>query len=272
MSIRMMNQKYIKDHDLVTVHRVQEEKRSRYDSYFLKRMFWLSMFATLSLISSLQATFFAPKTEDEFYNILDKHELAIVHFNPHDQVESDNNVADEDLAGADNKKVAIDPELEEKVERLKDSFVSVGNKDRYVKARVAFIGVNTNKLPYLAQDFGVSPDEIATFILFKGGRVYKKQGKHIKRVGYLNKSELKDFVERYFGPFIDDILRKQKQQQQARATTRYVYTQPNSYYVDDAYDYYPSYYDYGYSPYYWGPGFGLGFGLGGFGFGIGGGW
>lgn len=266
----------------------------------------------------VKADFLVAQNDKEFYRYLERYTLAIVHFNPFIE------------------ELNIKP-----IQKVKEAFTRLGLKERYEEADVAFIGVNLHRIPELATDFdlklsylgtsankpndigddalvldaiekelnGLKDEEKGVFILFKDGKPLKEQGEVVKRVGFIEKSEIKDFVENYFGKQIDETLKKLTEQNQLRkrvriaqpqpkTVTRYItYEQPTA-----EYEYYPandyevSYPNYYYSPYpryshryrrgyypwnsyYRSPGFGFGVGFGrrwggsfSNGFGIGFGW
>lgn len=239
---------------------------------------------------SVQAKLYTPEFERNFYNQLDRHDMAIVHFNPF--------VEDEGSADLD---------------RMKDAFFSLSKSDRYRDSDVGFIGVNLQKLPQLAQDYGIETSDGAlleedsvpaakkqkiddkaedvtkiasnvvsesTLILFKDGKPLKEGGKIVKRTGILTEGEIRNFIEHYFGEYIDRIIKEKRDAYTERervrvvtqpTTVRRVYRYPTTSYYSS--DYYPGYYS---RPYwggyygrpwgggYWGgPGVGIGFGFGG---------
>lgn len=240
-----------------------------------------SLLIICGLISStLSAKFYAPSTLKEFNDILARADLAVIHFNPYGL--GDVPVSDEDT-----------------LEEMKQDFIELAQEKRYLMANVAFIGVNTARIPVLAKEYNINPEAKATLVLFKDGNEYKEAK---RKVGYLTKGQMRAFVEKYFGDIIDKLIVRRPQPQQ-RVVTRYSaptsYSYPINYYDNDyyprvvtrynapiSYSYPVDYYDYDYYnpreryayPSYgygypgwggWGPGIGFGIGGDGFGFGIG---
>ena len=101
---------------------------------------FLSLFTLLVAFGCVQkseAKFYVPQSDEQFYREVSRHEMAVVHFNPYDEEEED----------------------EANLDRMKDAFFSLANSNRYKNADVAFIGVNLQNIPDLAEDFGIDvPD------------------------------------------------------------------------------------------------------------------
>lgn len=235
----------------------------------------------------LLAKLYVSDSDEQFFKQIARHNLAIVHFNTYPTDEQDI------------------PELN----RMKDAFFSLSKSDRYKQADLAFFGVNVVTVPELAHDYNIDvpdwdslednpdaikdlkPEQQAVVMLFKDGKPVEQDGKAVKRVGFMTKSELKDFIENYFGSALDarlEVVKAARQERiQARPATvvqrvpvattqRVYYDYDDDYYYRPSYRYYRPYYRGGYYPYrrWYGPGFGVGFGFGGRrgGFGIGFGW
>lgn len=207
---------------------------------------WISFFVASLCATTMQADFFAPRNADKLNDILDDFDLAVVLFNPFDSDESVERYSD--------------------IEQMKSDFIKLSNQDRYQKARVAFVTVNTAHDESLAKEFDLDREKVPAILIFKNGEVFKKDGNIVKRSGFLSGQSMKDFIETYLGKLINDASPQMQQkkiryvERPRRVVRRYV-SSPRYYYDDDyySYPYYGGYYGRG----YWGPGFGVGVGFGG---------
>jgi hypothetical protein len=210
----------------------------------------------LGICSTALPRFFAPTTVAAFDKILTNFDLAVIHFNPF-------GIGD------------VPEDEEEVVEDMKQDFLELSQENRY--RNVAFIGVNTARLPALAQRYNIDPAAKATVVLYKDGNEYKEAK---RKTGYLTKGQMRAYVEKYFGDIIDKLATRYPSERIVTRTyqpTTYRYSYPvYDYDYDDSYTYYyPRYryrpYFWGGYPYYggWGPGFGFNVGAGNYGFGIG---
>jgi len=271
----------------------------------IKKIFLVLLAGALFDGFAIQAKLYTPNFEKSFQNQIKRHDLAVVHFNP----------------------FATDEEDEPELDDMKEGFAELSQDKRYKNADIAFIGVNLNNIPDLALDYdievpdwaaieaaedaaeanGTEPDEIditqdqeSTLMLFKEGKPFTIKGKVVKHTGFMTEEEMEDFIEAYFGDFIDSILVQKRADTQQRAqvrqarpaaqrvSTRYavgqqpatrvyrtrVYRRPYGYYGRPYFGYWGRPWG-GYRRWGYGPRFGLGFGFGrgyrrgGFGFGFG---
>jgi len=187
----------------------------------------LLILALVSLIGSVsvQAKFYEPAFERSFDKQIKRHDLAVVHFNPY-------------------PKSFDEPALD----RMIAAFKSLAKRDRYRDADVAFIEVNLEAMPDLAddydiavpdwqsieesaeealqqdaaqpEDFNIEKSQQSTIMLFKEGKPFKEKGKVINRVGFMTKSEIEDFIAVYFASFIDSIIAEQKQEERELEQSR----------------------------------------------------
>lgn len=207
----------------------------------------LIMFMTVLLCATtMQADFFAPRNADKLNDILDDYDLAVVLFNPFDSDESVERYGD--------------------IEQMKSDFIKLSNQDRYQRARVAFVTINTAHDESLAKEFNLDRENVPAILIFKNGEVFKKDGNIVKRSGFLSGQSMKDFIETYLGKLINDVSPQIQQkiryvERPRRVVRRYV-SSPRYYYDD--YDYYSyPYYGGWYGRSYYRPGFGVGVGFGG---------
>lgn len=209
-----------------------------------------SMMALLGIIALMtsisEAKFYVPQFKDDFYTYIDRHKLAVVHFT-----------------------TVAEDEHNKELDEMKEAFLSLSKRDRYKKAGadLAFIGVNLNTIPALAEDFDISPEEKSVVILFKDGKEFKKA----RKTGFLTRTALKDLIETNFGSFIDSIINKKDQEERERDGHRIQTTYPQTERVVTrrVYTEYPSYYYYRRPRVSFGIGYGRPWGWGGWG---GGGW
>ncbi|MEX0940713.1 MAG: hypothetical protein WDZ41_05105 [Candidatus Babeliales bacterium] len=174
--------------------------------------------------------------------------MAIVHFNPYPEDD-----------------VSI-----EELNQMKDAFFALSQEGRYKKADIAFIGVNLQKIPDLADDLAndfkmttmsdfeateevkgeLEESEEPTIVLFKDGKPLKKDGEIVKRIGYLSETEIAALLDNDFGSYINATTQRNRDLKfqrrrirtlrPQRAVTRRVYRTSYSP-ASESYTYYPRY-------------------------------
>ncbi|MGE0206309.1 MAG: thioredoxin family protein [Candidatus Babeliales bacterium] len=225
----------------------------------MKRIFSMSILLLIGT-SSLFAKFYEPMSDAQFYKQIERHPFTVVFFVPY----------------------AESPADEKKLDMMDDAFERLSRRERYKKTDVAFIVIDLAELSGLVADFMLNI-KVPTMMLFKGGKVVKKaDGSILKQEGFLDKTEIQELIEEYFGQALNDRIRRMidiaktreqerqrlaqqeaqaQAQQQEQATTQVEYvTQPATTYTTYSYPRYRRYY---------GPRFGVGLGFGPF---WGGGW
>lgn len=139
------------------------------------------------------------------------------------------------------------------------AFSSVSKMPRYKDASIAFLRIDVDKkeVAALAGRYGV--DALPTSMLFVNGRpLATQQGVVVRRTGFLEKEDLIQLVERYYGKDINSILKElarlRQREREERAQSGW---SPYFYWG------YGGGYPYGYPYYYYqpGPSFGFSFGV-----------
>lgn len=108
----------------------------------MKKQYLSLLIMIMGMSSVMLAKFYVPEDDDKFYKYIARHRLAIVHFNPYPAQYED-----------------------KKIERMKDAFFFLSKKDRYKDADLAFVGVNLQQIPELADDFNIDVPPMKLFVL-----------------------------------------------------------------------------------------------------------
>lgn len=194
----------------------------------------------------------------------------------------DRMVLDNDLVVAYFYRLSQEESKAKTSERYKEvdhnmtNFRRAGRMQRYSNGGLIFIAVNVSRdnLNAVAEKYNLKAND--EFVLFRNGQVYSKPP-HL--TGLAKRSDIVQFIEKYFSDFIDEQLelqrqeareerKEQRERERERSSTRtttYVYERP--YYYDRSYyygrwPYYGGYYGYPYRGYYYGrPYFGFSFGI-----------
>lgn len=201
-------------------------------------------------VSVLQARVINIKTEERFMSVIKNNPLAVVYF-----------------YDVDTNEYLKRGKRYETINNNYKVLNSIAANNRYKQARIAFYGVNVGKeiAQRLKKRYNLTAKD--TFALFRNGKMYSDDF----LVGEVSRWDLEDFIEDYFGNFIDaKTIKKPARKTRQYTTTTYrrpvsytYYDTPNYYYPYNSYYYpYNSYY-YGYPYYYGRPSVGFGFSFGG---------
>jgi len=252
-------------------------------------------------VMSMHAGVYVPKTKSEFENIISQADLAVVHFINYDLIdqalayekegdEAKDETSDEaqilsEALAAEGCSVEL---LEDQLDEMKDAFKLASNSRRYQEAGVAFVGVDLRDIPAFIKEYELE-NILSLVMLFKDGEPFTSRGKLVETNACItSRLKFKQFIDEYFGDYIEDAIAKQESQRQVRVVTRprtvvqeRIVERPvyrTRYVGGYRYPYWRRRYWGGY-PYWrrrrwgWGPGFGIGFGRwgrrGGFGIGFG---
>ena len=156
-------------------------------------------------------------------------------------------------------------EYEKDFKKARRAFDSVSKMSRYKDASVAFLRVTLDKeeLERVADRYNIKElplhmKEFPTYMLFSDGRpLATQQGVAVQRRGFLEKSDITQLVERYYGKDINSVLKElarlRQREREERAQSGW---SPYFYWG------YGGGYPYGYPYYYYpsGPSFGVSFG------------
>lgn len=212
----------------------------------------LNIFIGLLVLSTqLGAKIYTPDSTAAFFDVINQHPYAVVHFINYAQVNDDKL-------------------KEQALTSMKTEFAQSSNESQHVLANIAFIGINSKVAPNVLSEVesrnGLKKDdnskEFSVVFLYNDGKpVVDSTGYLATLTDAFDQGDLGVFVQKYLGDYIGYQVQQAQAYQASQPTTVTRYVEQPVYYST------PTYYSDDY--YYRRPriGFGLGLGWGGYGWG-----
>ena len=171
----------------------------------MNKKIWLV--AILLAAHNVQARYVSVKNEQQFFEETNKYEFVIACFLPDAHIGQ-----------------KIDKQLNKDIKLLQDTVRSISETGAYkkiLKQDVGFVVIDTSKdaVEPLIKKYKVSRDDaLPQFLLFQNGKVLDSMpGQLAKLVGFVEKADLLEFIDDYFGKDFDEIIdQKAKEDAQNR--------------------------------------------------------
>ncbi|MGE0010290.1 MAG: hypothetical protein AB7F19_07205 [Candidatus Babeliales bacterium] len=215
----------------------------------MKRL--LILIGALIISAQTGAIVYTPQSQNAFNNLLEQNPYAVVHFINYD-------------------KVADDKLTELALSEMKDAFGKAAMDPQYLRANIAFIGINSRIVPNLISDIeaknslkkGDSASHFSDVFLYNNGSPVKDSTGYLATLtDAFDQSDLGVFIQQYLGDYISYKVQQAQAYQVSQpttVTTRYVERPVYTYTSRPYYDYDDDYYYYRRRPR-----LGIGFGWGG---------
>ena len=182
---------------------------------------FIVMINLVSLASTSYATYFRVRNERRLNYLLDKYDLAVALFYNKNKAQAS----------------------------VKQTFKQLSRGYSYHEAEVAFVSIDVVREDgeAIASEYGVR--KTPTLILFQNGRVVLGKDKvPVVATDVKSASDMRVFINKYFGDLIEDELRDKEERERERRRRRHPRQSSFHFRISYGYPYYPYYgYPFGYS-------------------------